>query len=130
MRFFEFNDKMGHRSRECAYCIIHEGHAFNAKDAQENKLAVFTAIEYNRNGKWSSTTWRVAVKSAILVVCQPPWDGFTDDFDMCVKHIQNETQSYLNVEVTYEDAKTALAFLYPNVYNRLLEIKNRENDLI
>lgn len=113
-----FNDKMGHRSRSCRFCIIHNGKAFTAAEAEEAKLAVFQMLDSERNGKWSNCTWKVTTKSAKLVIIMSPWDGWGYDINLCVEYIQ---KCYDNSEagVTEEEALLAFEFLYPQEFETI-----------
>ena len=113
-----FNDKMGHRSRSCRWCIVYNGKAYSPTEAEDSKLAVFQVIASERGGKWSNCTWKVTTRSAKLVIIMSPWDGWSDDINLCVEHVQ-KCYDNENAGVTEQEALLAFQFLYPNEYQEI-----------
>jgi len=130
MKKYVFNDKQGSRDRECVYGIIFDDEFFSRKEAEEKNLAVFKSLKWEKDGKWSNTTWEVVVKSAKLVVCMRPFNGWADDLDECVKHVKESSKSYTDQTITDEEAICFLKGAYPKLYQNLIEIKKKEDDLI
>jgi len=130
MKKYVFNDKQGNRDRECIYGIVFDGEFFSRKEAEDKKLAVFKSLKWEKAGKWSNTTWEVVVKSAKLVVCMRPFNGWPHDLDECVKHVKESSKSYTGETITDEEAICFLKGAYPKLYQNLIEIKKKEDDLI
>ena len=47
-----------------------------------------------------------------------PWDGWSDDINLCVEHVQ-KCYDNENAGVTEQEALLAFQFLYPNEYQEI-----------
>jgi len=127
---YEFSDKLGHRGRECRYGITHEGRFYSPTEAASQKLAVFASLGYSKNGKWSFTRWRVSVKSAKLIVCMSPWDGWPDDLEKCLSHVSETCETYIGYTPTREESLIFFQSLYSKVYQKILELHTSKDSLV
>ena len=130
MPTYNFNDQQGNRDRSCRYGIIHNNQYFTADDAQAQKLAVFKSLGYKKNGKWSNTDWEVTTKSAKLIVCMSPFEGWPESVDLCVKHVIRECKRYVEWEPSEEEALIFFRGCYPKTYAKTLEKEAAIGELV
>lgn len=119
MPVYKFNDKQGNRDRACMWAILHEGRIYNTAESKEAKLAVFKAVGFEKNGKWSNTDWEVHTVSAKLIVIMPPFEGWGEDLSKCVSHVINSCKSYLGWEPSEEEATLFFTTKYPKTFARI-----------
>lgn len=127
---YKFNDKLGNRGRSCRYRIIYEGKAYAAAEAEEQNLAVFVSLIYEKNGKWSNTTWEVLTKSAILVVCMSPFNGWPDNLELCLDHVIMDNDHYTGKAIEREDALIFFKDVYSGEYTSIFSKQKDEENLI
>jgi len=130
MPVYTFNDKMGNRGRSCRYRILHDGNAYGQQAAEANKLAVFQSLQYEKNGKWSNTDWKVTTNSAKLLVCMAPFRGWSDTLEQCLEHIQDCSEGYTGYRPTEQEALCFLQSAYASVYADATEKEELMEELI
>lgn len=119
IKVVEFNDKMGNRDRVCNIAVVHDNIVYNQTEAEEKNLAVFQRLDSEKAGKYSNSTWRVTTKTASLVVFMRPFDGWPDDKDQVIKHIQNSCKNYTGYAPTAEECWLAFGYLYPKTKEKI-----------
>lgn len=119
MPVYKFNDKQGNRDRACVWAILHEGKIYNTAESKAANLAVFKAVNFEKNGKWSNTDWEVHTVSAKLIVIMPPFEGWGEDLAKCLRHVISSCKSYLGWELSEEEAKLFFTTKYPKTYARI-----------
>ena len=130
MTTYEFNDRMGRRQRDCNFCITHNGVAYTQDQAVENKMASFTSLKYEKDGKWSNTDWRVNVNSARLIVFMEPFDYWSNDMQTCIDHIIEDCKEYIGYTPTEEEARLAFELCCPKAFKRCQEVLTLNDELI
>jgi hypothetical protein len=130
MKTYVFNDKRGSRDRKCFYCVIHAGEVFSMKEAEDSNLAVFRSLSYEKNGKWSNSTWEVTLNSASLVVFMEPFDGWSERIHDVVLELKESCQRYIGYEPTDTEAVLAFQYCCPWQYERRMEKQNKLSNLL
>jgi len=115
MKIYEFNTKQGNRNRRCKYGLVHDGKVLIMHEAQAAEhLAIFQKIDFRKNGKWSSATYRVTVKEGTsLIICMSPFDGWPEDMEMCLEHVKKSCSDYLGDIPTDAEAMLFFQAAYP-----------------
>ena len=129
-RIYKFNNQLGSRDRECKYAIINNDSIMDLCEAEQNKLCVVQRLSYTKNGKWSNSDLQVTVKSASLVVCMRPFDGWPEDLEMCVKHVKESCRHYIGYTPTDKEAELFFKTKYPVTYKRIIEKEKIKSELI
>lgn len=127
---YKFNDQQGNRDRQCRFAIIHDGKLYQKDDAVTNRLATFQALDHEKAGKWSNTTWQVTVNTASLIVCMSPFEGWPGTMELCIKHIQGECKMRIGYTPTAEEAELFFAEIYPERYARVRAAEEAVEELI
>ena len=129
-RIYKFNNQLGSRDRECKYAIINNDSIMDLCEAEQNKLCVVQRLNYTKNGKWSNSDLQVTVKSANLIVCMKPFNGWPDDLEMCIKHVKESCKNYIGYTPTDKEAELFFKTKYPVTYERIIEKEKIKSELI
>jgi len=130
MKSYVFNDKRGNRDRKCFFCVVYEGKAYSAKEAEDAGLAVFRSLSYEKAGKWSNSTWEVTLNSASLIVFMEPFDGWSERMEDAISEIKESCLRYIGYEPTDTEANLAFQFCCPARYATRAEKEQKIANLI
>lgn len=130
MAVYKFNDGMGNRDRSCFYGIMLDGKVYSQSEAVEAKLAVFQSLAHEKNGKWSNTTWQVTTKSAKLVACMSPFNGWPETIKGCLDHVVTSNAGYTGETLTEEEARVFFFAKYPKTAARIQALEAAASELV
>ncbi|MDP2718616.1 MAG: hypothetical protein Q8P44_02100 [Dehalococcoidia bacterium] len=115
----KFNDRQGNRDRTCYFGVVFEGKFFPKDEAVKGKLAVFVQLSYQKNGKWSNSTWQVETKSAKLVVGMEPFEGWMGGVKGAIAHLQKQALAAEREPLTDNEALAFFQACWPRTFARL-----------